>query len=99
VVAGLVVGKPLGITLFSWLAVRVGWAELPEGVSWRMVAAAGMLAGIGFTMALFIASLALQEPSLDTAKVGVLAGSALSAVLGLGLLSWTLPRQAAGTPG
>ena len=58
-----------------------------------MDSAAGMLAGIGFTMALFIAGLALQNDGLDTAKVGVLVGSAISAVLGVGLLIWTLPKK------
>ncbi len=93
VVLGLVVGKPLGILAFSWLAVKCGWARLPEGITWSVLSAAGFLAGIGFTMALFIAGLALQNDALDTAKVGVLFGSAISAVLGVGLLIRTLPRK------
>jgi len=95
VILGLVVGKPLGILAFSWLAVKIGWARLPDGVTWSNLAAAGMLAGIGFTMALFIADLALQDEGLDTAKVGVLVGSAISGVLGVGLLIRTLPRKTA----
>ena len=93
VILGLVVGKPMGILAFSWLAVKCGWARLPEGLTWSMLSAAGLLAGIGFTMALFIAGLALQDDGLDTAKVGVLVGSAISGVLGVGLLIRTLPRK------
>jgi len=92
VVVGLCVGKPVGIVLFSWLAVRTGLAKLPEGVSWGILAAGGVLAGIGFTMSLFIAGLALSEPLLLAAKIGILTGSVLSAVLGFSLLLWLLPK-------
>ena len=94
VVVGLCVGKPVGIVLISWLAVRTGLAKLPEGVSWGILAAGGVLAGIGFTMSLFIAGLALSEPLLLAAKIGILTGSALCAVLGLALLLWLLPKPA-----
>lgn len=87
VAAGLLVGKPLGILAFSFLAIRLGVAALPTGVNWRMMAGGGFLAGIGFTMALFISALALEEPLLDQAKVGVLIGSALSAFIGVLILS------------
>jgi NhaA family Na+:H+ antiporter len=87
VAAGLVLGKPLGIVLFSWLSVRLGMTRLPEGLNWRVLAGAGCLAGIGFTMSLFIAGLALEGALLAQAKIGVLLGSALSAVLGCALLS------------
>jgi NhaA family Na+:H+ antiporter len=70
--AGLVIGKPLGIVVASWFAVRSGLARLPDGVGWPMVAGGGALAGIGFTMALFIADLALVGPAIEAAKVGVL---------------------------
>ena len=86
VYAGLVVGKPLGIVLFSWLAIRLGVARLPEDVGWGMIVAGGFLAGIGFTMALFIAGLALEGELLTTAKIGVLTGSTISALLGIGLV-------------
>ena len=87
VVAGLLLGKPLGIVLLSWLAVKSGLARLPEGVSWGMIVAGGILAGIGFTMAMFIAGLALKDPQLlQTAKVGIFVGSGLSALIGLGML-------------
>jgi NhaA family Na+:H+ antiporter len=93
VIAGLVVGKPLGVLLFSWLSVRLRLARLPEGVNWKVMLGAGCLAGIGFTMSLFVASLAFPEAELlDDAKVGVLAGSALSALLGCALLLIFLPR-------
>jgi NhaA family Na+:H+ antiporter len=88
---GLVVGKPLGILLFGWLAVRAGLAALPEGVGWGVLTGAGFLAGIGFTMSLFIADLALAGAALNAAKVGILGGSVLAAALGLTLLLRLLP--------
>lgn len=94
VAAGLVIGKPLGIVTLSWLAVRVGIARLPAGVDWKSMVGAGFLAGIGFTMSLFIANLALKDQLLDAAKVGTLAGSAISAVVGFALLRAFLPAQA-----
>ncbi|HEX5915786.1 MAG TPA: Na+/H+ antiporter NhaA, partial [Rubrobacter sp.] len=73
IVVGLVVGKQLGITLFAWLAVRSGISELPGDINWRHVYGAGWLAGIGFTMSLFITDLAFSEGSLvDAAKLGIL---------------------------
>jgi NhaA family Na+:H+ antiporter len=82
----LVIGKPLGIVAVSALAVRLGLASLPEGVGWGALAGGGALAGIGFTMALFIAGLALDGEVLNAAKVGILAGSAVAAVAGMGIL-------------
>ena len=93
VITGLLVGKPVGILLFSWLAVRLGIARLPRGLGWGAITGGGFLAGIGFTMALFIASLALKGDLLDEAKIGVLTGSIISAALGVGLLILFLPRQ------
>jgi len=98
VAAGLVIGKPVGIVVFSWLAVRLGVASLPPGVGWGVLAAAGALAGIGFTVALFIAGLALEAPSLDAAKLGTLAGSALSGALGMAALAALLPGEKALPP-
>jgi len=94
VAAGLVVGKPVGILLASALAVRLGLTRLPEGVGWAAVAGAGCLAGIGFTMALFIAGLALEGAALDAAKVGILGGSLVSALLGFAILVRVLPPAA-----
>jgi len=84
---GLLVGKPVGIVLFSLIAVRLGIAALPTSVGWRQMIGAGFLAGIGFTMALFIAGLALSGPALDAAKVGILLGSTVAATIGMVLLA------------
>jgi len=81
---GLVVGKPLGIVVFSWLAVRFGFASLPRGVSWAGVIIVGCVAGIGFTMSLFIGALAFMDASmLAVAKLTVLAASAFAGIVGL----------------
>jgi len=92
VAMGLVIGKPLGIVLFSWAAVRIGLAKLPTGVNWKAIAGAGCLGGIGFTMSLFIASLALEGDLLSAGKIGTLLGSAISALIGVGLLLLVLPK-------
>jgi NhaA family Na+:H+ antiporter len=92
IAAGLVLGKPLGITLFSWLAVKAGIADLPFGVTWRQLFSASWLAGIGFTMSLFIASSAFDTSArLDTAKMGILAASLLAGIIGFVLLTLTSP--------
>lgn len=95
VAAGLVLGKPLGFLLAAALVVRTGLARLPESVSWRAMVGAGCLAGIGFTMSLFVASLSFEGRALLDAKSGVLAGSLVSALLGMGLLLRALPCAAA----
>lgn len=94
VALGLLVGKPLGIVAFSWLAVRTGASQLPDQVSWGLITGAGCLAGIGFTMAAFIAGLALEGAVLDAAKLGVMAGSAAAGVLGTTVIVLSTPRQA-----
>jgi len=91
ILAGLVIGKPVGVLSFSFLAVKLGIARLPERVGWGAVTGGGLLAGIGFTMAIFIASLALDGELLEVAKIGVLGASALAAVLGMAVLRATLP--------
>jgi NhaA family Na+:H+ antiporter len=96
VMLGLGLGKPTGIVAMTWLAVRLRIAELPDGITWRHVIGGGFLAGIGFTMALFIAGLALSDTLLREAKVGVLAGSAISAAVGMAIL-YTIPRQTVAT--
>lgn len=100
VTLGLLLGKPLGILAVSWAAVKLGAARLPSGVAWPHVGLVGSVAGIGFTMALFIAQLAFPVgPLLETAKLAVLVGSGASAVLGLMLghlvLRAPVPVQAA----
>ena len=97
VILGLVLGKPLGITFFSWVMVRLGLGELPKGSNWGSLVGAGFLAGIGFTMALFIAGLAFagegMGASLDTAKIGILAASVIAAVIGMILMWLTLSEE------
>jgi len=93
VAVALLVGKPLGIVLSSWIAVRLRLARLPDGVGWTALAGGGTLAGIGFTMSLFIAGLALDGTALEAAKVGVLTGSALAATLGMAVLVRALPAS------
>lgn len=92
----LVVGKPVGIVVASWLAVRLGLGELPEGVTWQGVLLIGLLGGIGFTMSIFIAMLAFeQQPLIEAAKLGVLFGSVTAAVLGLAWGYWQSRKPAA----
>lgn len=88
VALGLMVGKPLGVFGFSWLAVKLGIGETPPGVKWRHIFGASCLAGIGFTMALFIANLAFvgDAGTLGAAKLGVLGGSIVAGAVGLGVL-------------
>ena len=94
VALGLFLGKPLGIFGFSWLAVRSGLARLPDGVGWRAIFGVSILCGIGFTMSLFIASLAFESSSQDimaASRIGIVAGTAASALLGLLVLKLALP--------
>lgn len=92
VVAGLVIGKPLGITLFAWLAVRAGVAVLPGAIAWRHVFGIACLGGIGFTISLFVTELAFEAgPVADAARIGILMGSIVSGVAGYVLLRETLP--------
>jgi NhaA family Na+:H+ antiporter len=92
VAAGLFVGKPVGVLLFSWLAVRCGLARLPTGVTWPVVLGGGFLAGIGFTMSLFVAGLALDRELLAAGKIGTLCGSVASAAVGAAILGVVLRR-------
>lgn len=91
VFVGFALGKPVGILTFSWLAVRSGIAVRPPSLSWGTLGAGGMLAGIGFTMALFIANLAFGPSLINAAKLGILSASAFSAVVGIALLAWLSP--------
>jgi len=93
VAAGLLIGKPVGIAVFSLAAARLGIAALPPGVGAGALLGTGLLGGIGFTMALFITALAFGESTLaSAAKVGVLAASLLACLGGVALLAWVLPR-------
>jgi NhaA family Na+:H+ antiporter len=87
IVVGLVIGKPVGITAASWLAIRAGLADLPDGVGWRQLIGAGALGGIGFTMSLFIANLAFATPvHAMSARAAILVASATAAVIGIAVL-------------
>jgi NhaA family Na+:H+ antiporter len=93
----LVIGKPLGITLFCFLAILLGWTKLPAGVSWSMFVAGAFLGGIGFTMSLFLNALAFpyeEFPAMESAgKIGTLMGSLISAVIGCTLLIQSLRQK------
>lgn len=95
VLAGLVLGKPLGILLATWLAVKLGVGPLPKGVNWSIVLGLGAVAGIGFTVSLFVAGLAYPGAAElnDAAKVGILLASAISAGIGVALLRWATRSQ------
>ena len=83
IIFGLIIGKPLGVTLFSWLSVKFGLANLPVGATWKHIMGMGMLAGIGFTMSIFIALLSLQDPTYQVeAKFAILAASICSGIIG-----------------
>jgi len=87
ILAGLLFGKPLGIMIAALIAVKIGIARLPQAVSWKSMAGYGLLAGIGFTMSLFIAMLAFEDPTMvDAAKRGIIAGSLLAGVAGAVIL-------------
>jgi len=83
IVLGLSIGKPLGITLFCWAAQRLGWVQMPDNVRWKHIVGIGCIAGIGFTMSLFVQGLAFTEPALVmAAKVGIILASLLSVIAG-----------------
>ena len=88
IIAGLVLGKPLGIVLASFIAVRLGLGRLPDRTTWSMLVGLGSIAGIGFTVSLFIAGLSFpgNEALTEDAKVGILVASAIAALLGLAIL-------------
>ena len=96
IIAGLFIGKPLGISLFCWLALKLKLASLPHGTTGRQIMAVGVLCGIGFTMSIFISTLAFgsHAPELIVwAKLGILTGSLLAAFVGYTVLKMKLPEQ------
>ncbi|WP_117234702.1 Na+/H+ antiporter NhaA [Vibrio maerlii] len=100
VALGLLVGKPIGVFSFSWLAVKLGVAKLPEGVNYTHIFAVSVLCGIGFTMSIFISSLGFGSVNMayDTlARLGILMGSTASALLGFALLHLSLPKPVPAT--
>ena len=94
IIVGLFIGKQVGIFAFSFIAVKLKLASLPDGINWKNLYGAGILAGIGFTMSLFIASLAFtDQPSLlDLSKIGILSGSLLSGIVGFIFLKTSSPK-------
>lgn len=99
IIIGLVVGKFLGVFLFSALCILLKWTPMPEGANWKRLASVSVLAGIGFTVSLFIANLSfggdpMKNELLNDAKLGILVGSLLAGVLGWLLLHITLPKEA-----
>lgn len=94
IILGLTLGKPLGIFLFSWIGLTAGWCLLPHTLKMNNILALGLLAGIGFTMSIFITLLAFKDPYLiDGSKIAVLVGSLLSGVVGLSVLQVTLKKK------
>lgn len=91
IVTGLVIGKVIGITTATWLLVKSKKAELPDNVGWRHIIGVSFIAGIGFTMSLFIAELTFEpgSPYLDSAKIGIFVASIISAVIGMIILRTT----------
>ena len=90
---GLIIGKPLGICLFSFIAVSIGLSALPNGLNWKQVLGIGFLAGIGFTMSIFITLLAYQDPFLITeSKISILIASLVSGILGFVWLKYVLKK-------
>lgn len=96
IAAGLLFGKPIGIMLFCWVSMKLKITRLPPGISFKHIAAVSVLCGIGFTMSIFLASLAFGNENASMmvyAKIGILLGSVLSAVIGYVLLSLVLPKK------
>lgn len=96
IAAGLLFGKPIGIMLFCWGSMKLKITQLPEGVNFKQIAAVSVLCGIGFTMSIFLASLAFGDADASMmvyAKIGILLGSVLSAVIGYLLLARVLPAK------
>jgi NhaA family Na+:H+ antiporter len=97
IIVGLVVGKLVGVVGTSWLAIRLGVGKLPESTPPRVLVGTGALAGIGFTVALFVSELAVEGERLATAKLAVLVASALAATLGAAIL-WRSPKPVRSDP-
>jgi NhaA family Na+:H+ antiporter len=93
IVLGLVLGKQIGVVGFSWISIKGGWADLPDGVRWPHIWGVSCLAGIGFTMSLFITELAFDDPShIGKAKLGILVASLIAGILGYWILRRSLPE-------
>lgn len=94
IILGLFLGKQIGVTLFSWIIIRAGYADMPEKVTWPQIYGISCLAGVGFTMSLFVSDLAFKTASfIDDAKIGILAASLISGTIGYLVLRKVLPRK------
>lgn len=99
IICGLVIGKFVGILLFSWLTVKLGWAPMPERSNWKMMAGVAMLGGIGFTVSLFVANLSfagmgeLGDALLSQSKLGIVVGSLIAGIAGMIILHYVLPKK------
>lgn len=100
IIVGLVLGKFIGILSFSYIAIKLKLTEMPQSLNWKLIGGVAILGGIGFTVSLFIANLSFEVGSslLNNAKLGIVAGSALSGILGYIWLNKTLPRKSTTQP-
>ena len=97
IIAGLFVGKQLGVFGFCWVVIRLGLARLPDGAGWGSLYGVAALAGVGFTMSLFLGSLAFESTGIDRMfdeRLGIVVGSVLSGIMGYLVLRWSLPKSA-----
>ncbi len=91
---GLVLGKPIGIFILCWLIVKLKWCNLPEGTNWKILLGAGALAGIGFTMSIFISNLAFDDANIiQDSKIAVLIGSLVAAIIGMIILFFSCRKR------
>jgi NhaA family Na+:H+ antiporter len=95
IIAGLVTGKPIGIFVLCWIAVKLKWCSLPESINWKILLGAGALAGIGFTMSIFITNLAFRDSMglIEDSKISVLLGSLIAVIIGLMILFFSCRRR------
>ena len=94
IAAGLVLGKLVGVSSFAWLAVRSGLCSLPRGATWAHLVGIGALAGIGFTVSLFITNLAFTDNDIiDQSKLGIIVASLVAAIVGSAILGLSRPRS------
>jgi NhaA family Na+:H+ antiporter len=99
IAAGLIVGKQIGVFAMTWLGISTGIAKRPDGASWGQIYGASLLAGVGFTMSLFIGTLAFEGPDFAAAvRIGVLSGSLVCAILGFVTMRWAPGPTGAGAP-
>ena len=90
---GLIIGKPLGIFLFSYISTSLGWSQLPKGIQWKSLFSVGILGGIGYTMSIFIALLAFDDKHIiDNSKLAILISSSIAAIIGLMAVHYSLKK-------